>query len=253
MTKNDKVLKVLEGKALGNSLAAEELEDIRLKPLRFKEFNQYILKFLITYSMSFPECNKAFLVNNLNNLDIYVNCDNISVYIGNYNEEGNYISMCLPDHYEEEELVNTLSHELLHMASHNSCSKNNNTGFSQMASYVLKDNIGYGLNEGYTEYLTLKYFSTSDSSPFYSEEQVLSKKIEELIGQDTMQKAYFTGDLYSIIKGIEKYSNLDESIEIIRGIDKLGEEDNLYDEISNKLDNLIKIKHSNEKRYKYER
>lgn len=102
----------------------------------------------------------------------------------------------------------TLTHELLHLSSSyvNEESKHYQIGFYQENPTLV---LGDALNEGYTEYLTNKLFHLGYNSSDYLYESIIAMLVEEVLGDQTMQKLYFTGDLYNLINNLCQYTTID--------------------------------------------
>jgi len=101
-------------------------------------------------------------------------------------------------------------HELLHMAS--SIYQNGivYSGFNQ-ASFNPADgivNVGVGLNEGYTELLNKTYFSQEkeiSTSEEYYYLTFIADRLKEVLGEDVMNKYYFSADLSGLMNELSKY------------------------------------------------
>lgn len=126
------------------------------------------------------------------------------------------------------DLMNSIPHELLHVSStyYDKESETVYSGFYQC--FFKKDkkkseSYGLGINEGYTQYLTNKYFnnSTSLSLSTYKEEQIIAKGLERIIGEQKIQSMYFRADLHSLVSELEKYATKDEIYKFINLTDLL--------------------------------
>src|SRR5574344_53220 len=96
----------------------------------------------------------------------------------------------------------SINHELLHLASTYSNKKVYQIGFFQKANK--NPQIGNGINEGYTNLLDKRYFNFNN--PYcYPIETKIMETIELIIGKEKMEQYYFSGDLYQLIKDLEKY------------------------------------------------
>ena len=115
--------------------------------------------------------------------------------------------------YDKEERV--IYHELLHASSlqyHTDTISYD--GFNHQ-NIDEKKNIGIGLNEGYTELLTIRYFG-GDSR--YKNEVFYNQMIENIIGKDKMQSLYFNSDLDGLISELSKYC---EKSKVLNFVDKM--------------------------------
>lgn len=100
-------------------------------------------------------------------------------------------------------------HELLHMAS---TKKINDklilTGFSIIDFTKLKK-YGIFINEGYTEYLSEKYFYGGN---VYKTQIGFIKQIEKIVGEKQMEQMYLKADLKGLINELIKYQNTKEDV-----------------------------------------
>lgn len=116
-----------------------------------------------------------------------------------------------------------LIHELHHSMSSYYSSKAVYSGFHQ---FNIQNNIdiGVGLNEGYTEYLTEQYCQ-KNSIPNIKNIYTIPKKyamiIESIIGQNKMVEFYLTGDLKGLINELSSYESAENTITFLLDLDKL--------------------------------
>ena len=113
----------------------------------------------------------------------------------------------------------TLYHELFHASSsyHNESVEEVFSGFhSQQPN--LKRNIGLGLNEGYTELLTERYFGKYEDSG-YKNEMHYAKLLEHIVGSSIMQTLYFNHDVNSLIVELTKYNSLKNALKFLDDLD----------------------------------
>lgn len=102
---------------------------------------------------------------------------------------------------------NEFFHELFHTAS-SAYLYQKNTNFCGISQRSPKThiNIGKCLNEGYTELLNERYFSTNLSTS-YCEEKNIAWAIEEIVGLKAMYNYYFNADLPGLISNLLKYDD----------------------------------------------
>lgn len=81
--------------------------------------------------------------------------------------------------------------------------------------------IGEGINEAYTHFLTLKYFSHLGAGSAYPLIIDLAIFLEKVLGKEIMERCFFNADLGSLIKEIAKYSSLQEAVNFIKYFDIL--------------------------------
>ena len=109
----------------------------------------------------------------------------------------------------------SINHELFHMAT-SFYDKNKKLEFCGFAQINLskKEYIGCGLNEGYTELLSNRYFNEQIKFKAYSYQvcTFFASKLEEIVGKEKMEKLYMTADLYELYKYL---NNFDDSCNIV--------------------------------------
>ena len=114
----------------------------------------------------------------------------------------------------------TIFHELMHMASTVKTDEIAYVGFKQRMNGEM---IGQGINEGYTQHLTEKFFpeyksTTTISYPF---ETHFAGLVEEIVTEDTMIDMFFRADLRDLIIELSKYSTIKDAGNFIRQMDVL--------------------------------
>ena len=118
-----------------------------------------------------------------------------------------------------------LSHEALHLSTSTVIDNKYYVGFKQSLTLNQKEcTIGKGLNETYTSILDIRYFKNNtndDEEPTYMVSRHLVRKLEEIIGQNTMEELYFNADLKGLINELEKYNTLDNIIAFIVILDDI--------------------------------
>lgn len=196
-----------------------------------KIINNINNKYIKTFIMIMKNSDKGQYLNNLySNLRItkIIECSLIQTFIaknsgtcgGNYYKNG-MILLLLGDKINLDGYSANLTpyHELLHLLTTKIESENIiSIGFSS-------NSFCEGLNEGYTEILTKRYFGhlSSDDEEFYQLHSWYSEMIEEILGKDILEKCYFGVDQNSLIKELAKYSNIKDVIELICNTDYLFE------------------------------
>ena len=204
----DKKVKIIEA-----PLMLEEYKKINYEVIE-DEFRKDIIKFGKILEDNFDKKYSLNFNNNIASVVIKKNLKNIrcaGIYYPLHNE------MELKSDYDD----SVLFHELLHLASSTVRSEVVYTGFSQITSFGIQ---GTGLNEGYTEYLNLKYFSPkSEASRLYSYLVNIATLIEKIIGKDNMQSYYFNSDLFSLCNNISNYITLEEINKLIKDLDYIYE------------------------------
>lgn len=102
----------------------------------------------------------------------------------------------------------SLSHELLHMASSIYDPRYNIAfcGFQQI-NFNKKKTVGKGLNEGYTDLLNKRYFNdrTKYSSYAYDLCMFFSEKLEQIVEKNKMEQFYLNADLFGLFKYLNNF------------------------------------------------
>lgn len=192
--------------------------------LKFNEYNDTVLSFIGKFYKSFTSNQTKAMLSRLKDLKIKdvvyripftIYCLSLGYYDSDYNE-------IVVEYYKDrriskESIYSTLIHELLHMASTREFEDGILTGFE--IPYLL----GLSLNEGYTEYLTEKYFTKGiEYVKSNSVNLFLAKGIENIIGSEIMQKHFFNADLNGLINELSKYATREEIIRLLFLIDRQG-------------------------------
>ena len=182
------------------------------KYIMSKCFKDELLLFCNTLSNKFKPDDLRLFYNNLKQLKIkkYIFHNHI---VNCYNAMSNTIKI-------DKKEKNVIYHELFHMASSIGTKNRVFIGFRQFDLKECKE-IGNGLNEGYTEYMTLKYFFNVDYlfKSGYWVETIISSQLEKIIGNDKMESLYMQANLLGLISELEKYNTKDKIIEFLQDLD----------------------------------
>lgn len=200
--RNELILEKIKSNRLYNLGIEVSEEDIN-KLLKFGELNPLVLDFINRFNSKFKDYN-YLLMKNLEDLHIYINHNYEDITTGHFENNKLYIFLSYEEDYDplDEVFIDTLYHELLHAATYDKKNDTTNTGFR--AKVGGHSEIGYRLNEGYTELLANNLTNHSGDN-YYEEEKRYAENVERLIGKEKMQDAYFHGDLYKVIEGLEPY------------------------------------------------
>lgn len=116
-------------------------------------------------------------------------------------------------------------HELFHMAS--SFYEEEGVFHSGFETSYKTDNpkifkvYGKGLNEGYTELLTKRYFGEKHKIKLsYKKEMNIAFYLELIVGQNLMEKLYLTANQTALISELKKYAPADDVLKLIDELDK---------------------------------
>ena len=176
-----------------------EIDVERFSP---NKYNEELLHFIIIMTENFPIENVKFFYKNLTNLKVKSQfLLSLIKSQGFYNCKKNMVVV------DSKKAKKVIYHELLHMAS--SIVMNQYfTGFFQ--SITNNKRVGNGLNEGYTELLSHRYFNADNKA--YTSHVLLASQLEKIIGKEKMEELYFKADLLGLINILRKYAS-DEEIE----------------------------------------
>lgn len=191
------------------------------------EFLKYVKEFKNIVIKNINPSNLTNFYNNINNLTITTaNYDLLKKLFGKnlsatYNTKTNKIK--LNSNGQENE---SIFHELFHMSS--AVFKNNSlyAGFKQKI-FNSKFEIGTGINEGYTQLLTERYFSDKPNTKYsYPYEKDIALQLEKIIGEDKMQKFYFNANLLGLINELEKFASRQDVFDFIANMDFICKQSN---------------------------
>lgn len=158
-------------------------------------FKKYIIKFVQTLISKNANFDFHLFLKNINDLNIVVLNDEEMDSGGEYAWHNNVIYI-REDYLSKVE--NIIFHELFHMASYNrfkACG-----GFQDFMLYR-------GINEGYTQLLSEKYFSFATND--YSVEKAIAKLLECIIDSTLIEKFYSTANPKGLLNEISKYNGND--------------------------------------------
>ena len=82
--------------------------------------------------------------------------------------------------------------------------------------------VGHGLNEGYTEVMTRRYFDIEENvSPAYEYLVFFSALIEKIVGKDNMERYYLNANLPALIDDLSKYISKYQAEVLLDSLDYL--------------------------------
>ncbi len=175
-----------------------------------------VLEFIKTVRENMPASYLNNMFHNLKTLELN---DNFGIALlgadGKYTPERNRIRLANKK---------SIYHELFHMASRSATDTRCN-GLSQLIDGTW---LGNGIDEGYTELLTRRYFKDKKRKPNQKEKtdsydyQVnVCRKLEKIIGQDKMTEYYMTANFKGFIDELGKYSTEEELFRFIHSLDSI--------------------------------
>ena len=174
--------------------------NIEIEKMASQKIKKSIEEFAKVLIENFPEDSLTNLYNNINELVLRRNpLILFELCNGCYDIRKNKISLITSS---------VLKHELFHMAS--SIPTWNIGGFRN-------NGIGAGLDEGYTEVLTKRYFNTKNIAYVFERETM--KNLEMIIGKEKMESLYLKADLQGLIREMQKYRTIEEITKFISDLD----------------------------------
>jgi len=140
-------------------------------------------------------------------------------FLGRYDILKNEIAIDLSRDKEK----SSIYHELFHMAS----TRRGNIATGSGFKYYKTDKVSYGrgINEGYTDILTQRYFYNKNYEIIYKNEYIYALLLERIVGKDKMESLYLKGNLNGLIHELEKYDSLDNIYHFIKEIDLIKRSD----------------------------
>lgn len=198
-----------------------EHDEIEINHIINKDIKNIVNDFIVVLTSNFSKEYLTNFYNNISSIKIqehnykFRNFFHKVEFNGGYYAKNNSIKLSIKD-----KSYTALYHELFHMAS--SVFKNGTiySGFRQHNNYNFKQDIGIGLNEGYTQVLTERFFGNIPETKYsYPFETHIAKLLEAIIGQDKMAKYYFNANLSGLVKELEKYSSYNNIINFITNLD----------------------------------
>ena len=196
-----------------------EYSELDIKKIAAKKYGEHILKFAKVIIKNFSAEDLINFYNNINDLKtkqkkfIIRNLLLGSKFVGEYDLIDNEITI------DDDTAELSIYHELFHMASSTYRDKIKYSGFHQ--TYYKKGiiSLGKGINEGYTELLSRRYFGNLTNA--YEYEVLVAEKLEQIIGKEKMQSLYLNSNLKGLIDELKQYISEDEVMKFISNADFL--------------------------------
>lgn len=214
---NDAFSDLKSKEVLPPPLIIQKERQIDYEKIASLEGERRILKFIQVLLANFHPKDLITFCNNLNSLKINpsgVEKDKITKYFAAYYDgENNAIFF--------KENRGYLYHELFHTSS---CVPTNGIIYSGFRQYYYNGHysLGSGLNEGYTELLTRRYFSQElfNTHP-YNYLSHIASLVEIIVGEAKMQSLYLGSNLRGLIYELQKYNSKEEIINFLLMLDHL--------------------------------
>ena len=202
-------------------------KSIKENNMSYERFNEFIRYFEYILKRRFPEELLNNFYDNVSDFKIYSVCFQLGDflkkrerYAGRYNPVSNTIIINIKDG----ECFYSIYHELFHMASTNRMITDR-----VQSGFLVNHNgmsVGKGLNEGYTDLLAYRYFSHAGLKVGYPLEYRYAKVLEQVVGQETMEKLYITSNPNGLVHGLLKYDSMDNIIDFVKLLDNVNNMNN---------------------------
>ena len=192
-----------------------------------EEFGEYINNFAWVLNNNFSKDDLQNFKKNIRGLSaygIYFQVGDIfrfDTFLGRYDTINNSISIDL----RRDKNKSSIYHELFHMASTRVGDRVIDSGFHHYMGE--KISVGEGLNEGYTDLLTKRYFNETGYETYYNKELIYASLLEQIVGKEKMESLYLKGDLRGLMSELEKYDTLDNIKHFINEIDYIRKSDGI--------------------------
>lgn len=199
--------------------------NIEIDQISSEKVKKTVFEFADVLEKEFPQDALINFYNNIN--EVRIRRNNLLFMIG---ADGVYFFKSNKINYGS---LYSIYHELFHVASSSFNSESNigYTGFNQShLNLDSKFNIGKGINEGYTQLLTLRYFGKKHKiTPAYEFEVAVVEKLEKIVGQEEMKRLYLNANLLGLIENLKQYASEEDIVNFITGIDLIiNHEDNSF-------------------------
>lgn len=188
--------------------------DIDYKKINNSEYKFELNNFIRIMKKNFPDIDQRLLAKNINFLNIEYTPHKRDSY---YYPLTNTITLSKRQ---------DIYHELFHMASAMVDDEYDliYQGISQCDLISRKKQIGttitFGINEGYTELLTERYFNINTRENYiYDIEKFYASKIEEIIGFKKMAEIYFKANLNELMRELLNYQSEENVVYMLECID----------------------------------
>ncbi len=195
-----------------------EYSEVDINKIVATKYGESIIKFADVMIKNFPTEDLTNFYININDLKIRPKKFDIQNLILRSNVAGEYSQSKNEITIEEDIAELTIYHELFHMASSIYKDGRYYSGFYQV---ILKQciSLGKGINEGYTQLLSKRYFPSSVSA--YEYQVLIAEKLEQIIGREKMQSLYLNANLNGLIAELKQYISEDEIMKFISNTDFL--------------------------------
>ena len=218
--RQDKYKKILP---IHKSLKINSEHEIDVKKIFEKSLRDFVLKFANILNEKLSNVDLSYLYNNLKNIQINTKGLKLYNFIFSRKARGIYSISKNRIFINNDDKLDSLCHELLHMSS-SVLDKENNVFLSGFSQHSKKKNysIGVGINEGYTQLLAKRYFDgIYQIYDTYVFEVGIAELLEKIIGKEEMESLYFKADLFGLVEQLKKYMGFNYIMTFIDEMDFL--------------------------------
>jgi len=172
-----------------------------------QKFGESIINFVNTITDKMPDADLTLLYNNLGTLTTSKKNFNLRNIVFGGSTTGEYSAPKNEIQVQESDYFVTLPHELFHMASsyYRENDKTKYTGFVQFGKG--KATLAEGINEGYTQLLTERYFGINEIN-VYPYEKVVAGNLEVIVGKEKMESLYMNANLNGLVQELKQYADV---------------------------------------------
>lgn len=203
-------------KILSTPKISELIPTYDAKTILKKLYGKNILCFVKTITKEMSHCDLTFLYKNLSSIKISNSNFIFNIISPRFKTVASYSVVRNKIFIKNE---NSIYHELFHLAS-SYYSREKETIFTGFKQTNGNNSIGTGINEGYTELLSERYFKDEKDNLSYPFNVIIVKSLENIIGKEKMEQLYMKADLYNLIQELKKYNNHEKSvIDFIKNVD----------------------------------
>lgn len=185
-----------------------------------QQFGDSIINFVTTITEKIPNVDLTLFYNNLATLTTSTKKTKFKNMVLKTGVQGYYTPNINEVVLQEKNCLLTIDHELFHMAS-TYYRENDDMVFSGFNQHG-KIQIAEGINEGYTQLLTERYFG--ESKPLlqaYKYEKSMAEKLEMIVGQEKMQSLYLNANLQGLVQELNQYEEENVIMQFFADIDFL--------------------------------
>lgn len=193
------------------------MQEVKLERFKSKTLREIVNEFVEVLQKYFPDAIDNFY-RNINQADIRRRF----FHTLKHDNSGYYDPRSDVDQEIQVSDYSCMFHELFHLASTIFIENGTLVGFHQEVTEKdgSQSSVGSGLNEGYTELMTRRYFGEKHAMMEAYELQVqIAESLELVVGKELMEKLFLTGNLHGLIEELKQYASEDEIRRFIFNMD----------------------------------